>query len=45
LLLIIIAIRNPCLHGGAVERAGHEPLMERVLVVVARLTDGAESRG
>ncbi len=42
LLLIIVAIRNPRLHLSAVERARNQPLMERMLVVIALLANGEQ---
>jgi len=45
LLLVVIAVRYPGLDLRAIERAGDESLMERVLVVVARRADGAEPTG
>jgi hypothetical protein len=42
--LVVIAIRYPSLHRGAVERSGDKPLMKRVLVVVTRLADGIKPR-
>jgi hypothetical protein len=44
LLLVIIPICNPCLDLRAVERAGDEPLMEGMLVVVPLLADRIETR-
>jgi hypothetical protein len=38
--LVVIAIRHPSLHGGAVEGPGDEPPMKRVLVVVTLIADG-----
>jgi len=42
LLLVVVAVRDPRLYLRAIERAGDELLMEWVLIVVARLTDGVE---
>jgi hypothetical protein len=44
LFLIVIAIRHPSLHRGAVQRSGDEPPMKRVLVVVTLLADGVKPR-
>jgi hypothetical protein len=44
LRLVIIAIRDPCLHGGVVERAGDEPLVEGMPIVVAIPADRAKPR-
>jgi hypothetical protein len=45
LLLVVIAICDPRLDLRSIERAGDEPLMERVFVVVARPSDGMEPVG
>ncbi len=44
LFLVVIAILDPGLHLGAVERSGDEPLVERVLVVIALSAYGAQAR-
>ena len=44
LLLVVIAIGNPSLDRGAVERPGDEPPMKRVLVVVTLIADGIKPR-
>jgi len=42
LLLVVVSVRDPGLDLRAVERSGNETLMEGVLVMIARLTDGVE---
>ena len=44
LLLVVVAIRDPSLHRGAVERTSDKPPMKRVLVVVTLLADGIKPR-
>jgi hypothetical protein len=42
--LVVIAIRYPRSHRGAVERTSDKPPMKRVLVVVTLLADGIKPR-
>jgi hypothetical protein len=44
LFLVVVAIRHPSLHRGAVECSGDEPPMKRVLVVVTLIADGMKPR-
>jgi hypothetical protein len=40
--LVVVAIRDPSLQLGAIERSRDKPLMKRVLVVVALLANGVQ---
>lgn len=42
LLLVVIAICDPSLNLGAIERSGDKPLMEGMPVMIALVADGAE---
>jgi hypothetical protein len=42
LCLIVVAVRDPSTHLRAVKYARDEPLMERVLVVIALIADGMQ---
>jgi hypothetical protein len=44
LLLVVVPVGDPRLHGGAVERPRNKTLMKGMLVVIALLADGVEPR-
>jgi hypothetical protein len=44
LLLVVVAIADPSLHRGAIERSRDEPLMEGMSVVITLVADRAQPR-